>query len=210
MGQTLEMEPATLVLASSSKYRASMLDRAGFEVVVDPPDVDERSLDPLLDVLGPAGLALELARRKAWSVAPRHPGGLIVAGDQVGTVQTDGAMLLLTKQPTVEGAVAQLCLMAGTAHELVNGLVVVDTRSGRVHEGTDVQLVTMRAFSQAEAGQYVERFEPFDSSGSYRLEDQEKMLPLEPFVTSVAGEDPSGVLGLPIPLLRRLLAATGC
>lgn len=205
MGQTLTMEPAALVLASSSRYRASMLELAGHEVIVDPPDVDERALDPLLDDLGPDGLALELARQKALSVASRHPGSLIVAGDQVGIVGSDTARRLLTKQPTVAGAVAQLCLMAGTTHELVNGLVVIDTRSGSVHEGIDRQRVTMRSFTPREAEQYVERFEPFDSSGSYRLEDQERMAPLAPFVTSVVGEDPSGVLGLPLPLLGRLL-----
>jgi predicted house-cleaning NTP pyrophosphatase (Maf/HAM1 superfamily) len=70
----------------------------------------------------------------------------------------------------------------------------------------DRQLVTMRRFTPGEARQYVERFEPFDSSGSYRLEDQERMAPLEPFVTEVRGEHDSGVLGLPLPLLDRLLA----
>ena len=205
MGQTLAMEPVSLVLASSSRYRASMLDQAGFQVLVDPPDVDERALDTLLDELGPDGLALELARRKAFSVASRHPGHLVVAGDQIGTVDVGSKRHLLTKQGTVQGAVAQLCTMAGTTHELVNGLVVLDTRSGRVHEGVDRQRVTMRAFSTAEAEQYVERFEPFDSSGSYRLEDQEAMEFLAPFVTGVAGEDPSGVLGLLLPLLGRLL-----
>jgi predicted house-cleaning NTP pyrophosphatase (Maf/HAM1 superfamily) len=64
----------------------------------------------------------------------------------------------------------------------------------------------MRRFSRAEAVGYVERFRPFDSAGSYRLEDQELMGESERFVTEVRGEDPAtGVLGMPIPLLVRLL-----
>jgi predicted house-cleaning NTP pyrophosphatase (Maf/HAM1 superfamily) len=35
------------------------------------------------------------------------------------------------------------------------------------------------------------------------------MAPLEPFVVDVVGEDPSGVLGLPLPLLARLMAQLG-
>lgn len=196
-----------LVLASSSRYRAAMLARAGWDATIDPPTVDERALDAQLPELGPDGLALELARRKARSVAPRHQGAVVIAADQVGVVGTGEAARMLTKQPTVPGAVEQLLQMSGTTHELVNGLVALDTASGRTVEGVDRQLVTMRRFDRADAQRYVERFEPFDSSGSYRLEDQEAMAPLEPFVVDVVGEDPSGVLGLPLPLLGRMLAA---
>jgi septum formation protein len=201
------MQPQ-LVLASSSRYRAAMLAEEGLDAVIDPPDVDERALDGHLGELGPSGLALELARRKAASVAPRHPESLVVAGDQVGVLCGERPVMLV-KRPDVGGAVDQLMAMSGTTHELHNGLVVLDTATGRRVEGVDVQLVTMRKFTSAEAEQYVQRFEPFDSSGSYRLEDQDEMSPLEPFVVEVRGEHDSGVRGLPLPLLRRLLHELG-
>lgn len=202
------MQPQ-LVLASSSRYRAAMLAEEGLDAVIDPPDVDERALDGHLDELGPSGLALELARRKAASVAARHPGSWLVAGDQVGVLRVEDRPVMLVKRPDVGGAVDQLMAMSGTTHELHNGLVVLDTATGRRVEGVDVQLVTMRRFTTAEAEQYVQRFEPFDSSGSYRLEDQEEMSPLEPFVVEVRGEHDSGVRGLPLPLLHRLLHELG-
>jgi septum formation protein len=167
--------------------------------------VDERALDDGFALLGPEGHALDLARRKARSVSPRHPGRVVVAADQVGVLDTGDGPVLLTKQPTTEGAVAQLRSMSATTHRLVNGLVVVGP-DGVAHEGVDVELVTMRAFGEEEALAYVRRFEPFDTAGSYRLEDQEQLPPGEGLVVSVAGEDRSGVLGLPLPLLRRLLA----
>jgi septum formation protein len=111
---------------------------------------------------------------------------------------------MLTKQPTVAGAVDQLLALSGTTHHLVNGLVVV-APDGRTATGIDVQTITMRAFDRAEAIAYVERFEPFDTAGSYRLEDQDAMEPGPGFIESVDGEDDSGVIGLPVPLLRRLL-----
>lgn len=209
--QVAAVEP--IVLASGSRYRAEMLASFGISAEIDPPNVDERSFDSRLHELGPDGLALELARLKADDVAPRHRGRVIVAADQVGVIEpVKGGAVLLTKQPDVEAAVSQLMMMSGSRHHLVNGVVVCD-RSGDVQTGVDVQIVTMRSFSEDEARDYVVRFEPFDTSGSYRLEDGEELERLHgpgaALVASVTGEDPSGVLGMPMPLLRRMLADAG-
>lgn len=196
------------MLASGSRYRAELMAAEGLAAVVDPPDVDERAADRLFAEQGPDGLALELARRKAAAVAPRHPGSRIVAADQVGVVDRPpdrGGPLMLVQRPDADGAVAQLMAMAGTTHLLVNGLVVLDTTTGDRVEGVDVQRVSMRDFTEAEARRYVEDFEPFDCAGSYRLEDQGEMPAARRFVTGVDGEHPSGVVGLPLPLLHRLL-----
>lgn len=182
-----------------------MLRDAGIEVLIDAPHVDERAVDAMLGEVGAAGLALELARRKADAVAARHAGRWVVAADQVGVVIQGDLVTMLTKQEDEDGAVQQLLTMSGTTHELVNGLVVLEVDSGRLVEGVDRQLVTMRPITEPEAREYVRRFEPYESAGSYRLEDQDHLAPLEPFVTDVQGEHDSGVLGMPLPLLRRLL-----
>jgi septum formation protein len=196
-----------LVLASGSRYRAELLRCAGHRVVVEPPEVDERAFDHLLEREGPEALALTLAHRKAEVVAGRRGSGLVVAGDQVGVVDTPAGPRMLTKQATPEGAVEQLLALSGTTHRLVNGLVVVDAATGRRAEGVDVQVVTMRDLAPTEVEDYVARFRPFDTAGSYRLEDGDRLG--RPFVVRVDGEDRSGVLGLPLPLLDRLLAELG-
>lgn len=193
-----------LVLASSSVYRARLLRAAGHEVLADAPEIDERALDDWFAERGAPALAVELARRKAAAVAGRHPGEVIVAGDQVGVVATGRGPVMLTKAMTPADAVAQLELLSGTTHELVNGLVV--RRGDAELTGVDVQRVTFRPLGRDEIEAYVARFEPFDTSGSYRLEDDHAPGRDDPFVIDVAGEDPSGVLGLPMPLLSRLLA----
>lgn len=198
-----------IVLASGSTYRAQLLAEAGIPAVVDPPEIDERAADHLLAEQGPERLALELARRKAAAVAPRHPGRIVVGADQVGVIDGDDGPVQLTKQPTRGGAVAQLLAMSGTTHRLVNGIVVLDASSGTSAEGVDVQVITMRDFDRAEAEAYVDRSKPFDTAGSYRIEDQGTMPEGERLVERVEGEDVSGVIGLSIPLLRRLLARLG-
>lgn len=198
-----------LVLASGSPYRAKILADAGLPARIDPPDVDERALDHLFEQLGPEGFALELARLKAAAVVPRHPDVVLIAGDQVGVLQTRTGPQQLTKQPDEDSAVSQLLTMGGTTHSLVNGIVLVDTATGRTVEGTDVMKVTLRPVTEDEVRAYVRRFEPYDCAGSYRMEDEAGMAEGEGFITSIEGEDPSGVKGLPLPLLRRMLAELG-
>lgn len=196
--------PARLVLASGSRYRAAVLAAAGYRVTVDPPGLDERALDGLLAELGAEGFALELARRKSALVRPRHHGAVVVAADQVGILDGPEGPVLLTKTPEPAAAVDQLVAMSGTTHRLVNGVVAV-RGPDRSAEGVDVVEVTMRPFDRSEAQEYVRRFAPHDTAGSYRIEDGDRMAPLAPFVVDVVGEDRSGVLGMPLPLLGRLL-----
>lgn len=196
---------APLVLASGSRYRASVLRDAGYRVEIDAPDVDERSFDEVWQSDGAEALALVLAREKAHSVAPRHPSSIVVAGDQVGVLGSGKDPMMLVKHPSVDAAVEQLMAMSGTTHRLVNGMCVMDSATGSYAEGLDVQVVRMREFSEREARSYVARFEPFDTAGSYRLEDGPEMAPIDPFVVEVRGDGESGVLGMPLGLLARLL-----
>lgn len=198
-------EGRRLVLASGSRYRRAVLEGAGYVVEVDPPQVDERAFDHLLHERGPGELAGELARRKCLDVAHRHGGAVVLAGDQVGVLDTAGRPVLLSKTPDEDSAVAQLLSMSGTVHRLHSALAVGVGPTGPMVVGVDVATVTMRDFDRDAAARYVERFAPHDTAGSYRLEDQEEMEPHERLVLSVDVEHPSGVMGLPLRLLSRLL-----
>lgn len=189
-----------LVLASSSRYRAQLLRSACIDFVVAAPDFDERQLDHRFGQLGSGSFALELARGKARSVVRDHPTALVIGGDQLAVLMIDGSERLLHQPGNAERAVEQLMMMSGSTHELVNGLVVIDAATGDEFSEIDRHVITMRRFSRDEATAYVETFQPFDCAGSYRLEDDADL------IVSVVGEDRSGVIGLPLPSLRRLLA----
>ena len=216
-----------LVLASGSSARAAVLAEAGVEFIVDRPEVDEREHDSVLADAGPTGLAARLANLKADAVAPRHPAALVLAADQVAVLLDGSEQPMLTKQPEREGAVEQLMRMSGSTHQLHNVLVLVDTETGERCEGYDVQTITMCNFDRAAAEAYVDRFEPYESAGSYRIEDQDLMAPEDRLVDRfVAGpgmwddgeivanstgegggvSDLSGVRGLPLETLAFLFA----
>ncbi len=190
------------MLASGSPYRAAVLRGAGYDIEVDPPHVDERASDSLF-ARGAEVLALELARQKADAVAPRHVADIVLAADQVGVLDQPGGPRMLTKAPGIDAAVAQLMAMSGTTHRLINALVLLHTGTGEAVDGVDVQVVSMCEYDESAARAYVERFEPFDTAGSYRLEDDAGL------VESVQGEHDSGVLGMPLPLLGRMLEQLG-
>jgi septum formation protein len=198
-----------VVLASASPYRQRLLRDAGVEAVVEPADIDERALDGQFSDRAAGELAVELARRKAAAVLDRHPGAWVIGADQLGVVGEGSSASMLTKRDSADSAVEQLMSMQGGEHRLVNGLVVIAGAGGPMVQGVDEQTVRMRRFSEETARRYVERFRPFDSLGCYRLEDEQLMEVGDRLISSVSGEDPSGVLGLPLPLLQRLFDRLG-
>jgi septum formation protein len=194
------MSAPDLVLASTSRYRAALLARLGRPFECTSPGVDERSYDDLWEELGPAAYACLLARLKAAAVAQRCPGALVLAADQVAVIEDGARLVRLDKPGTNERNVEQLLRLAGRTHELVSGIVLLDTRTGveRVH--VDRQRLTMRAFDAAEAREYVDRWAPIDCAGGYRIEDAGVAL-----FERIAGDDPTGIEGLPLMAVARLL-----
>lgn len=203
-----------LVLASTSASRAAVLREASIDFEAFAPSVDERSFDHRFPELGPAGYVLEIARAKAESVVARLQAERVGAGtptqdrrtvvvgcDQVAVLTVDGRPELLHKPETPQRAVEQLMRMSGGTHELVNGVVAIEVESATVRHEIDRHRITMRDFSRSEAEDYVERFAPLDCAGSYRIEDDADLL------LSVEGEHRTGVIGLPLPTLLRLLDA---
>lgn len=193
-----------LVLASTSRYRRELLDRLEVPYVAAAPDFDERAEDGRFAAFGPADFACHLARGKAASLRAAHPDAWILAADQLAVVDEGGAEGLLHKPGDEEAAVAQLLRLAGRTHELVTGVVLLDARSGARREAVDRQRLTMRAFDEAEARAYVLRHRPLDCAGSYRIEDAGIKL-----FARIDGDDFTGIIGLPLLAVARLLREVG-
>ena len=193
-----------LVLASTSRSRAELLRRLDVPFETAAPRFDEAPLYPRFHELAPDAFALLLARGKAESLRGDWPEAWILAGDQVGVLPTDTGPRLLSKPGTPERAVEQLMAMAGRTHELVNGIVLVAPGGASTHEIVDRHRLTMRAFDEAEARRYVERYAPLDSAGAYRIEDAGIAL-----FERVEGADYTGIMGLPLIAVSALLREAG-
>ncbi|MFD4125125.1 nucleoside triphosphate pyrophosphatase [Streptomyces globisporus] len=184
-----------LVLASASPARLGLLRQAGFAPEVIVSGVDEDALSAPT----PAELALVLARAKAAAVAerPEAAGALVIGCDSVLELELDGEAL--GKPADAEEATARWKAMRGRAGVLRTGHSVIDTASGRTASATASTVVRFGEPSDAEVAAYVATGEPLHVAGAFTLDGRSA-----PFVDSIEG-DHGNVIGLSLPLLRRLL-----
>jgi septum formation protein len=187
--------PRTLLLASGSPARLRLLRDAGIEPRVVVSGVPETAEDGI----GTAALVATLAERKAVAVAELHPGELVLGCDSM--LDLDG--IAIGKPASAASALALLRGLAGRDAVLYTGHRLIDGRSGRQACGVAATIVRFGSITEAELSAYVATGEPLQLAGAFSIDGRGA-----PFVDGVDG-DPSNVIGLSLPLLRRLLAELG-
>jgi septum formation protein len=195
-----------LVLASASPARLSVLRGAGLVPEVEVSEVDEDALLAGLPGASPAETVIALAAAKATTVArrvaDRLPDAVVVGCDSM--LNLDGE--LVGKPRDVEAARARWQAMAGNTGELLTGHAVLRLDDGaidRVAEGHAVTTVRFGRPDPAELETYLVTGEPLAVAGGFTLDGLGGW-----FVDGIDG-DPSNVIGISLPLLRRLLAGVG-
>ncbi|HET8599677.1 MAG TPA: nucleoside triphosphate pyrophosphatase [Segeticoccus sp.] len=186
-----------LVLASQSPARLGLLRQAGLapEVIVSGVDEDAISAP------APAELARVLAEAKAQAVAarPEAAGALVLGCDSV--LELDGRAL--GKPVDAEDATARWKSMRGRSGVLQTGHCLIDTDSGDRRSATAGTVVRFGEPSDAEIAAYVASGEPLHVAGAFTLDGRSA-----PFIDGIEG-DHGNVIGLSLPLLRRLLGELG-
>lgn len=182
-----------LILASRSQARRQLLEQAGFDLEVIPPDVTEP--DPSRCGNLEAGL-LEIAQLKARAVAEAGAQGLILAADTVGCV---GGQVFGKPADRAE-ARTMLAAISGTTHDVLTGWCLWRTRDRLLLGGVERTTLTMRLWSDTERNAYLDRGEWIGRSGAYALQ-----FPTDPFVTRIDGSA-ANVVGVPVERLCQILA----
>ncbi|MFI1763646.1 Maf family protein [Streptomyces sp. NPDC020800] len=186
-----------LVLASQSPARLGLLRQAGLapEVIVSGFDEDS------ITAPTPAELALALAEAKASVVAakPEVHGALVIGCDSV--LELDGQAL--GKPADAEEATARWKAMRGRAGTLQTGHCIWDTEANRYVAGVASTVVRFGDPSDEEIAAYVASGEPLYVAGAFTLDGRSA-----PFIEGIDG-DHGNVIGISLPLVRRLLAELG-
>jgi septum formation protein len=184
-----------IVLASASPTRLAVLRTAGLEPKVMVSGVDEAAFSART----PAELAGLLARAKAAAVASGLPDGLVIGCDSL--LDLDGRAL--GKPASAADAVACWREMSGRTGTLVTGHCVINAATGRQAAGVAATTVRFGTPSEEEIAAYVASGEPLAVAGAFTLDGRGGW-----FVDGIDG-DHGNVLGVSLPLLRRLLARLG-
>jgi len=148
----------------------------------------------------PTELVVQFARGKALSLAQSHRNALIIGSDQMAII--DGE--ILTKPGTKDNAVTQLMRLSGRTHQLLTAVALHDTSTGETrHELVTYEMV-MRSLTRDLASQYIDRDNPIDCAGSYKIEATGMAL-----FEEIRGPDHTAIIGLPLTSVCRLLAKVG-
>ncbi len=179
------------VLASNSPRRKELLQQIHLPFQIDPSHLEE---------LVPAGLSPEetvlcLARQKAADAAQRHPDAVVIGADTL--VVLNGRCL--GKPSDHEDALRMLQQLAGKKHQVMTGIVVLDTFTGKQVEAVEVTHVTMGNPSEELLRQYAASDEPMGKAGAYAIQGTAAR-----FIEKIDGCY-NNVVGLPLYRLCRLI-----
>jgi septum formation protein len=185
-----------LVLASTSIYRSQLLSTLQIPFQTAAPDVDETPLP------GESAeqTSWRLSRIKAQVVAKRFPDALIIGSDQVALL--DGQQI--GKPLNHDNAVLQLRAMRGKTVDFYTALTLLNAASGEMQTDVAINKVSFRSLSDDQIERYLKKEQPYHCAGSAKSEGLGIAL-----ISSIRGDDPNALIGLPLILLVSMLEKQG-
>jgi len=190
----------SLVLASGSPRRRELLEQLAVEFIIRVADIDETPISGEQPEVYVRRLAEGKARAAsaAGDSTTGEPGEVILAADTI--VALDGQ--LLGKPRDAADARRMLRDLSAREHDVLTGVAVLES-SGTLHAEVESTRVRFGTLSEAEVSWYAASGEPLDKAGAYAIQGLGAL-----FVETVTGNY-SNVVGLPLPLVYRLLKQAG-
>ena len=194
----------TVVLASASPARLTVLRNAGLDPEIQVSHVDEERLQEEQPELTPRELAHMLAQAKCEEVARTRtePDQIIIGCDSV--FELNGKPF--GKPETPEVARERWALMMNNTGTLHTGhhVIYVDPQGQRQAASAVASTdVTIGELSEKEMDAYLASGEPLQVAGGFTIDSLGGA-----FVQEVKG-DPSNVVGISLPTVRRLVTECG-
>ncbi|KQY23801.1 Maf-like protein [Rhizobium sp. Root483D2] len=188
----------SLVLASASPFRRTLLDNAGIAFQAQAADIDERAIEGEIERQGssPEEVALVLAEAKARNVGQAFPDAIIIGSDQTMSLGTR----VYHKPRDMNEARDHLLSLSGKAHQL-NSAIVLTQGNDILWKHVSSARLSVRVLSPDFIDAHLARVgtKALSSVGAYQLEGEGIQL-----FDAIDG-DYFTILGLPmLPLLEKL------
>ncbi|MBT7391076.1 MAG: septum formation inhibitor Maf [Gammaproteobacteria bacterium] len=187
-----------LILASSSPFRKSILEKLRIDFKAAAPNINERRKNGE----SPFNLVNRLSKEKALEVAKSHS-GLIIASDQVATLGNGNNEddEILTKPGSHENAFLQLKKSSGKTITFLTGLVLLNTETLKIQTHVELFKVTFKQLSDNQILSYLKKEDVLNCAGSFKSEGLGIAL-----FSRMEGNDPNSLIGLPTIQLIKMLA----
>ncbi len=186
----------TLILASTSTFRASLLKKLHLNFETAKPDIDESVL-PGETV---EAMVKRLSLAKGQKIACDTQAKIIISSDQAASFQGKP----IGKPLHYDNAVMQLSEFSGNTVTFYTGLAVIDQASQKIYQAMDITQVQFRQLSPEDIHNYLTLEEPYQCAGSFKSEGLGITL-FEKLVT----QDPNALIGLPLIELTSILKSIG-
>jgi len=189
-----ESRTVQFILASGSPRRRDLLTQAGYSFEIVVPDVDESAFPS--DDYSPVRHAEILALAKARDVAPRYPDRLVIGADTV----VDSGGEIFGKPADAADAERITRKLFSSPHRVITGVALVRLRDALEIVRSDVTTVYPRTLTEQQIAQHIAGGSWQGKAGAYGIQETG-----DAFVDHIDGSL-TNVMGLPMELLRRLLA----
>ncbi|MGR6834581.1 Maf family protein [Aliivibrio wodanis] len=185
------MQPK-LILASTSPFRRSILEKIQVPFDAISPNCDETPLENE----SPRDLVTRLAEQKALSCGIKDPNHLIIGSDQVCVINDR----IVGKPLTREKAIAQLQEASGQIITFYTGLSLFNSTTMASETLCEEFKVHFRQLTQKQIENYVDKEMPLYCAGSFKCEGLGIAL-----FEKLEGKDPNTLIGLPLITLIDML-----
>jgi len=185
-----------IILGSGSIYRKELLQRLQIRFETSNPQIDET---PLINE-SPDQTAARLAEAKARAVARIYPQALIIGSDQVAALGD----VRLGKPLNHANAMEQLRQTQGKEVVFYTAVCVLNSFTDKLQIRVIPYHVKFRRLSDQQIENYLLKEQPYQCAGSAKSEGLGIAL-----IERMTGDDPSGLIGLPLITLIDMLTLEG-
>jgi septum formation protein len=206
---TADDAPVRLYLASTSPARLATLRAVGIDPITIPSRVDEEAAVTAAGPLTAAEMVQLLARLKAEAILDPAFGdatridGLVLGGDSAFEIHGQ----VFGKPHLPEIARERWLAQRGHSGVLHSGHWLIDARHGLVGQAiggvAEARVHFADDITDAEIDAYIATGEPLEVAGAFTIDSRGAG-----FIERIEG-DPHAVVGLSVPLLRKLVRALG-
>lgn len=177
-----------IILASQSSRRAFLLRQARIPFRVLSARISEKTAKKTS-----RKIVKELALRKAMAVAKKLNRGIVLGADTIVVVKG----IIIGKPRNEKDALHILNTINGRINFVYTGVALVDAASGKKIVQCEESKVLMRRLPDKKLRKLAKKH--LDKAGAYAVQEKD-----DAFVKKVIG-DYTNVVGLPIPLVKKVL-----